>query len=107
MNETAQVVKVQPVNRVTDGGSVVAEYKHYISGDIHLDEFDGDVDIEGVEITEVDAGYWWKYREKPPVLIKETGLYRVKDKDRKESEHQAYFVGSYLDDEAVLDMRKA
>ena len=71
---------------------------------VHLDEIDLDMihDVNNVGVNWVDDGLYWRYAGKPPVIIREDGIFAPKDSNVNEAERQAYFALSILDDKGMV-----
>lgn len=100
---TRKMERLTPTNIVTDGDEVVATYKYRVRGDILLDEFNGNVSIDGVKTQNTDDGFRWQYGDYTPVYLREDGVYAVED--TQEARVQAYFCLSYLEQEGLADLR--
>lgn len=71
---------------------------------VHLDEIDLEM-IDGVDNVSakwVDDGLLWSYTGKPPVILREGGVFAPKDSNVNEAERQAYFALSILDDKGMV-----
>lgn len=95
--------RLTPTNSVYDGSKLVATYTYRAHGEIAIDEFDGEVSIDGVEVQSTDDGLRWQYKDRTPVYVRCDGVYGMDD--THETRAQAYFALSYLDQEGIADMR--
>lgn len=95
--------RLTPTNIVTDGDDVVAMYRYRASGEIALEAFGGEVDIEKVKTQQTDDGLRWQYGDYTPVYLRKDGIYAMED--TQETRVQAYFALSWFDSKGMADMR--
>lgn len=92
--------KVTPVKRRRTRGTVYET--EYSFNDIILDFNPDDVFVDKAITRQMNSAVFYRYPNKPMVMIKEDGVYNYNGNTKKEGQEQAFFVLSQMEAEGYV-----
>lgn len=99
-NGFEDLVEIDPVHRIQNATGTYEQEYNYSA--IHFDGLDLPTEISNRKYFSGDGGVWSTYKNKPPILLTEHGLYVHESAERKGAENQAYFALSILAGEGLV-----
>lgn len=94
LDEDSYGSTADPVQRRRTRGN---EYEtEFTYTQVYMDFDPEKVFVDDAECATTDAGVFYKYEGKPPVMVTEDGAHAHEDASQKEAQEQAFFVLSQL-----------